>query len=77
VSVDEALRMMTLGGAFALSMEDHVGSLRPGKLADLVILSADPRAVELDEIRDLEVLMTMVGGRVEHCRAGHRALCPD
>src|SRR5262249_35923659 len=45
VSVEQALRMMTLGGAYALHMDSAIGSLEPGKLADLIVLSADPLAV--------------------------------
>ncbi|MEN8243128.1 MAG: amidohydrolase family protein [Chloroflexota bacterium] len=42
LTVEEALPMMTIAGAYALFREDEVGSLAPGKLADLLILSGDP-----------------------------------
>jgi predicted amidohydrolase YtcJ len=64
VTVHEALRMMTIHAAAALMLEDHVGSIRAGKLADLIVLSADPLAVDPDEIRHLAVVMTVVGGEV-------------
>lgn len=76
----EALRAMTLGGAYALLRDDEIGSLRPGKYADLVVLSADPLGVAPDGLDDLEVLLTMVAGRVEYCAPGygdHRAPAPD
>lgn len=76
VTVEEAIRMMTIDAAYALFMDDHVGSLRPGKFADLIILSANPLAVDPDALVSIEVLMTMVGGRVEHCAPGHASLCP-
>ena len=56
---------MTINAAYALFMEEKVGSLKPGKFADLIILSDNPLTVAPDSLIDLEVLMTMVGGRVE------------
>ncbi len=76
VTVEEALRMMTINGAHALFMEDHIGSLRSGKFADLIILSENPLTVDPDRIVDIDVLMTMVGGEVEQCLPGHESLCP-
>jgi predicted amidohydrolase YtcJ len=43
----------------------------------LIILSQNPLAIDPDEIIDIEVLMTMVGGNVEHCLPGHEPLCAD
>lgn len=76
VTVDEALEMMTINAAHALFMERKVGSLRPGKFADVIVLSDNPRTVDPDEIVDIDVLMTMVGGKVEHCAAGYEGVCP-
>ena len=76
VTVEEALRMMTINGAHALFMEDHIGSLRGGKFADLIILSENPLTMDPDRIVDIDVLMTMVGGEVEHCQPGYESLCP-
>ena len=67
VSIERALRMYTLDAAYAHGLDQMIGSLRPGKLADLVILSGDPTAVEPDALLDLRVLMTMVDGEVAHC----------
>ena len=53
-----------------------MGSLKADKLADLIILSDNPLAIHPDAIKDVEVLMTMVGGQMEHCETGHEALCP-
>ena len=77
VGVEEALRLMTINGAYALSMDEKVGSLRPGKFADLIILSENPLTIDPKEIIDIEVLMTIVGGSVEHCLPGHEALCAN
>jgi predicted amidohydrolase YtcJ len=63
VSVDEALRMLTIWSARAQGEEAIKGSIEPGKLADLVVISADIRKVPPAGIRDLKVLRTVVGGR--------------
>jgi len=76
IRVDEALRIMTIGSAYALFRENEIGSLEPGKLADLVILSGDPLQVPTESIKDLSVLATMIGGKMEYCSQGSEALCP-
>jgi predicted amidohydrolase YtcJ len=60
----EALRCATHNNAFLTFDEDRKGSLEPGKLADLAVLSADPLTVEEADIRDIKSLMTMVGGQI-------------
>ncbi|MEN8242583.1 MAG: amidohydrolase family protein, partial [Chloroflexota bacterium] len=77
ITVDQALYMMTYEPAYAVSQEDVLGSLTPGKYADLVILSEDPHSVAPGNLKNLEVRMTMVGGKVEYCKGGHEALCPN
>jgi len=74
--VEEALPLMTVEAAYALLREGEIGSLKAGKLADLIILSANPLDVDHDAILDIQVLMTMVGGEVEHCEQGHEEICP-
>ena len=76
LTVEQALPIMTIEGAYALFREDEVGSLRPGKFADLVILSAGPLAVPSEALKDIQVRMTMVGGKVEYCAPEHEGLCP-
>jgi predicted amidohydrolase YtcJ len=65
LTVDEALRLMTIGAAYALDRDDAVGSLAVGKLADLIVLDGDPSNLGPDDLRDLTVLLTMVGGVAE------------
>jgi len=60
----EALRSYTLDAAYAAFQEDILGSLAPGKLADMVVLSQDIMTVPDDRILDTEVLSTIVGGEV-------------
>lgn len=64
VDLDTALRMHTINGAYASFEEDSKGSLEPGKLADLVVHSADLRQVPLTELRDLPIAMTWVEGEL-------------
>ena len=62
LTVEEALRGYTLGAAYAGYMEDRLGSLTPGKLADLVVIDRDIYTCEPMEIKDTVVLGTMIGG---------------
>lgn len=64
ISAEEALHAWTLGGAFASFEEDHQGSITVGKLADFVILSADPARVKSGSIKDIAVEKTVIGGKV-------------
>ncbi|MFQ5555305.1 MAG: amidohydrolase family protein [Acidimicrobiia bacterium] len=75
ITVDEALVMMTREAAYALDRDTEVGTVTPGKLADLIVLSADPTAVPHDQIIDITVEMTMVGGVIEHCTVAAAAMC--
>jgi predicted amidohydrolase YtcJ len=62
ITVEEALRAYTVGGAYACRWDDTAGSLGPGRRADLVVLGDDPRAVDPSRIGDIEVLATFVDG---------------
>jgi predicted amidohydrolase YtcJ len=62
----EALRLFTRGNSWFLRMEDRIGSIEPGKLADLVLLDRDYFTVPDAQIKQIRALMTMVGGRVVH-----------
>jgi predicted amidohydrolase YtcJ len=67
---EEALRSYTLNGAYAAFEEDVKGSLTPGKLADIVVLSKDILKVADEEIPTAKVEMTILGGKVRWRRAG-------
>ena len=60
----EALRSYTINGAFAAFQEELLGSMTPGKLADITVLSKDIMTVAEEEIPSTEVLYTIVGGKV-------------
>lgn len=64
VSREEALRMWTINGAYMSFEENLKGSIEPGKLADLVVLSKDYLTCPEDEIKDIEAVLTMVDGKV-------------
>jgi predicted amidohydrolase YtcJ len=70
ISVTEALRAYTTLGAFAGREENIKGSLEPGKLADVAVLDRDLFTIASDEIRSVQVDMTIVGGVVRYQRAG-------
>ena len=60
----EALKSYTINGAYAGFEEGLKGSLAPGKLADVTVLSKDILTVPDDEIRSAQVRYTIVGGKV-------------
>ena len=64
ISVEEAVRAYTLGSAFAEFQENEKGTIAPGKLADMVILSRDIFKIDPVEIEKAEVVMTIMDGRV-------------
>jgi hypothetical protein len=68
ISVDETVRAYTQGSAYAEFQENVKGSIAPGKLADFVILSADIFTINPTEIRNAQVLTTVVDGRIVYER---------
>jgi hypothetical protein len=66
LSITEAIQGFTLGPAYAAGMEDRLGQLTPGYLADLVVLDQDITQCEPMEIHAAKVLGTMVGGRWQY-----------
>ena len=63
ISVDEALQVNTLNGAYASHEEAIKGSIAPGKLADFVVLADDPHTVDAGKIKDIQIVRTVTGGR--------------
>ncbi|MGZ5364473.1 MAG: amidohydrolase [Mycobacterium sp.] len=63
ITVDQAIRAQTIDAAWQLFSDDVIGSLEVGKYADMVVLSADPRAVPPEQIADLEIKATYLAGR--------------
>jgi predicted amidohydrolase YtcJ len=69
IGVEDALRAVTINAARQGFADDRLGSIEVGKLADLVVLDADPLSVEHAAIKDIGVLTTVVGGQVVYRRA--------
>ncbi|BBX65107.1 hypothetical protein MSAS_42810 [Mycobacterium saskatchewanense] len=63
LTVDQAIRAQTIDAAWQLFSDDAIGSLEVGKYADMVVLSADPRAVPPERIAELDVRATYLAGR--------------
>ena len=69
----EALRAATVEGAYVTFEEDLKGTIEPGKLADLAVLSDDPLTCQEERLRDITAEITIVGGRTVHERGQPRA----
>jgi len=68
IGIDDALRCYGPDAAYLGFAEDEKGTLEPGKLADVTVLSADPRAVSPPDLTDIDVEYTIVGGEVRYDR---------
>ncbi len=64
LSVEEALRMYTLDAAYSSGEEKVKGSIEEGKLADLAILFSDPYVVAPEKIKDINVEMVLINGKL-------------
>jgi len=68
LSREQALRFYTINNAKMLFRENQIGSIEPGKLADLIILDHNPLTCTPEELRDTKVLRTYLGGKLIHER---------
>jgi predicted amidohydrolase YtcJ len=73
LTVAEAVEAYTMGSAYAEFQEKEKGSITPGKLADLVLLSDDIFSIDPVKIRDVKVLTSIVGGRIVYQHPGATA----
>jgi predicted amidohydrolase YtcJ len=64
ISVDRAMRAITIDAAYILGVEDKIGSLEPGKFADFTILEGDPFTVAPKKLKDVPVWGTALAGKV-------------
>ena len=71
---EQALEMATRRCDWFMGLDGRIGSLAPGRLADLIVLSGDYFRVPVDEIRTLTSVLTMVGGRVVYGEGGYASL---
>ena len=73
LTVPEAVEAYTMGSAYAEFQENEKGSITPGKLADMVLLSDDIFAIDPAKIRDVKSLTTIVGGKTVWDAAENKA----
>jgi predicted amidohydrolase YtcJ len=66
ISVSEAIAVNTYNGAWASREEAIKGSITPGKLADYVVLAEDPHTVDVEKIKDIKIVRTVVGGTISY-----------
>jgi predicted amidohydrolase YtcJ len=66
ISVSEAIAVNTYNGAWASGEELLKGSITAGKLADYVVLAEDPHTVDVEKIKDIQIVRTVVGGTISH-----------
>jgi predicted amidohydrolase YtcJ len=66
ITIDEALKVCTVNGAYASFEENLKGSLTPGKLADCVLLGSDPHHTDPTRLVDIPIVRTILGGKTVH-----------
>ena len=66
ITVEQALQVTTMNGAFASKEEAIKGSITPGKLADFVVLADDPHTIDPGKIKDIQIVRTVVGGAAKY-----------
>ena len=66
ISVEEAVKCYTINGAYAAYAEDKLGSLEPGKLADLVVLNENIFEIDLDQLINVSINLTVFNGEIVH-----------
>jgi predicted amidohydrolase YtcJ len=64
ISIQQALRMQTMGSAYAGFQEKEIGSIEIGKLADMAVWDRDFYSIPIDEIRNVKAVLTLVGGKI-------------
>jgi hypothetical protein len=76
LTVEEGIRAMTVNNAWMAMEEELKGTITPGKLADLTVVSADPLTVEPFEVREIEIEMTLMDGIIRYNQPGikHKAV---
>jgi predicted amidohydrolase YtcJ len=74
ISVQQAIRMYTIEGAWQDHAEDVKGSIEPGKLADFCVLDEDILSIDPHKIKDIKTTMTIVGGRIVHDTTKDRSM---
>ena len=71
LTVDEALRAITVDAAHILGLEKEIGSIEAGKLADFAVLESDPTEVPPRELKDIDVWGVVFEGKVHEAPVSH------
>ena len=71
ISVTDALQAITLGAAYTLKMDHLIGSLEPGKYADMVVLEEDPTAIAAESLKDVGIWGTITAGIANQAASKH------
>jgi len=66
ISIQEALRIQTMGSAYSGFQEKEIGSIEKGKFADMVVWNHDFYTIPKDQIKDVKAVLTIVGGKIVH-----------
>jgi hypothetical protein len=66
ISVEDAIRVMTLGGAYSMRKENEIGSLEEGKAADMIVLDRNLFEIDPSSIIDTKVVYTIFAGKIVH-----------
>jgi predicted amidohydrolase YtcJ len=74
ISRKDALRLYTASNAWYNFEEERLGSVEPGKLADLVVLDRPYLTIPDEELKEMRPVLTIIGGRVVHARAPYERL---
>lgn len=77
LDIGAAIRAFTINAAYSLNLDDRIGSLEPGKYADLIVIDRDLTAIPPDQIAQTKVLLTIVGGREVYRAPGYEEAVPD
>jgi len=77
ISIREALRIQTMGGAYAASQDREIGSIEKGKLADLVVWDKDFLTLPTNAIKDVKAEGTILGGKVVYKSSQTAIAWPD
>ena len=64
IGVEQGLKSLTINAAWQIKMENKIGSIKPGKYADFVIIDQNPMMVDPEKIKDIHVLQTIVNGNI-------------
>jgi predicted amidohydrolase YtcJ len=77
VSVEQMVESYTVNGAYAMGLEDEIGSIEVGKVADVVVLSRDLFSIPAEELASARVELTVFGGRVAHAAGPFAGMAGD